>query len=323
MIIGFIDTMRAEGHSVESICRVLREQGCQVAARTYRAWRAAGGRVAQRTLSDAIVQDSVRAAAWTTDVQGARVLAPEGLHGPRKMTGHLRRTHVPDASRGAVDRGDAGTGPDWGAPRQASARHDPGQGRHPCRGPAEPAVHRACPERGLGHRPHVCPHPGRVGLRRIHRGHLRPEARVMARRGVQGHRARHDPAADRVVAARPRGAPRGARRTHPSQRCGQYTSVHLTEHLALEGIRTSIGSVGDAYDNGLMESINGLYKAECIRTTEFHAGPYRTIGNVEFATAGWVEWYNNRRLHSSLGNVPPAKYEHDHHAALNREPQPA
>ena len=37
---GFIDAMRAKGHAVESICRVLREQGCQVAARTYRAWRA-------------------------------------------------------------------------------------------------------------------------------------------------------------------------------------------------------------------------------------------------------------------------------------------
>ncbi len=33
---GFIDTMRSEGHAVESTCRVLREQGCQVAARTYR-----------------------------------------------------------------------------------------------------------------------------------------------------------------------------------------------------------------------------------------------------------------------------------------------
>jgi putative transposase len=39
MIMGFIDTMRAQGHAVESVCRVLREQGCQVAARTYRAWR--------------------------------------------------------------------------------------------------------------------------------------------------------------------------------------------------------------------------------------------------------------------------------------------
>jgi len=36
-MLGFIDTMRAEGHAVESICRVLREQGYQIAARTYRA----------------------------------------------------------------------------------------------------------------------------------------------------------------------------------------------------------------------------------------------------------------------------------------------
>ena len=120
MIMGFIDAMRAEGHAVESICRVLREQGCrvlreqgcrvlreqgcQVAARTYRAWRTAAGRVAARTVSDAVVYDAVRSAAWTTDAHGARVLAPEGLYGRPKMTAHLRRTSVPDASRGAVDR---------------------------------------------------------------------------------------------------------------------------------------------------------------------------------------------------------------------------
>jgi hypothetical protein len=46
-----------------------------------------------------------------------------------------------------------------------------------------------------------------------------------------------------------------------------------SQHLELEGIRPSIGSVGDAYDNALMETINGLYKAECIRTTVFHDGP--------------------------------------------------
>jgi hypothetical protein len=34
MMMGFIDTMRSEGHAVLSICRVLREQGCQIAART-------------------------------------------------------------------------------------------------------------------------------------------------------------------------------------------------------------------------------------------------------------------------------------------------
>ena len=71
-----------------------------------------------------------------------------------------------------------------------------------------------------------------------------------------------------------------------------------------------------------MESINGLYKAECIRTTVFHDKPYKTIADVEYATAGWVDWYNNRRLHSTLGNIPPVEYEQAHYAALNREPHP-
>ena len=57
---GFIDTMRAEGRAVESICRVLREQGCQVAARTYRSWKQPGRRVAARTVTDAPVVDAVR-----------------------------------------------------------------------------------------------------------------------------------------------------------------------------------------------------------------------------------------------------------------------
>jgi len=103
--------------------------------------------------------------------------------------------------------------------------------------------------------------------------------------------------------------------------------VAYTEKLALDGIAPSIGSVGDAYDNALMESINGLYEAECIRTTVFHDGPYKTIADVEYATAGWVDWFNTRRgmlqLHSSLGYVPPAEFEQAHYATLNREPQPA
>ena len=91
----------------------------------------------------------------------------------------------------------------------------------------------------------------------------------------------------------------------------------------MEGIAASIGSVGDAYDNALMETINGLYKTECIRTSVFHDGPYRSIADVEYATAAWVDWYNNRRLHSSLGMLSPLEYEHAHYTALNPEPQPA
>jgi len=109
---------------------------------------------------------------------------------------------------------------------------------------------------------------------------------------------------------------------HHSDAGSQYTSIRFTEHLDLEGIRPSIGSIGDAYDNALMESINGLYKAECIRTTVFHHGPYKTLADVEYATAGWVDWYNQRRLHGSLGMISPTEFETAHYATLNREPQP-
>ena len=51
--------------------------------------------------------------------------------------------------------------------------------------------------------------------------------------------------------------------------------------------------------------------------------PDTIVADVEFATAGWVDWYNNRRLHSTLGNVPPIEFEQAHYATLNREPQPA
>ena len=46
---------------------------------------------------------------------------------------------------------------------------------------------------------------------------------------------------------------------HRQVELAQYTSLRPTENLALEEIRPSIGSVGDAYDNALMETINGLY----------------------------------------------------------------
>lgn len=102
----------------------------------------------------------------------------------------------------------------------------------------------------------------------------------------------------------------------------QYTSLRFTEHLALEGIAPSIGTVGDAYDNALMECIVGLYKTECIKPDVFRAGPLKTISDVEYATMAWVHWYNNDRLHSSLGYLTPAEHEAAHYAA-NTASQPA
>jgi transposase InsO family protein len=80
----------------------------------------------------------------------------------------------------------------------------------------------------------------------------------------------------------------------------------------MEGIANSVGSVGDASDNALMESIIGLYKTECLRPGPFLHGPLKTVADVELATLAWVDWWNNRRLHSSIGNIPPTEAAAEH-----------
>jgi putative transposase len=95
----------------------------------------------------------------------------------------------------------------------------------------------------------------------------------------------------------------------------QYVSIAYTERLAEIGARPSIGSIGDSYDNSLAESVNGLYKTELIR----RQGPWRNVEHVELATLGWVEWFNNRRLHSELGDAPPAEFEAEYYARTRAE----
>ncbi len=91
----------------------------------------------------------------------------------------------------------------------------------------------------------------------------------------------------------------------------QYLSIRYTERLAEAGIEPSVGSVGDSYDNALAESVIGLYKTEVIR----RRGPWRNLEAVEFATLEWVDWFNNRRLLTSIGDVPPAEYEERYYHA--------
>lgn len=101
---------------------------------------------------------------------------------------------------------------------------------------------------------------------------------------------------------------------HHSDRGSQYVSIRYTERLAEAGIKPSVGSVGDSYDNALAESINALYKAEV-----FHRrGPWRTIEAVEFATLEWVDWFNHRRLLEPIGNIPPAEAEANFYATLDQ-----
>ena len=94
----------------------------------------------------------------------------------------------------------------------------------------------------------------------------------------------------------------------------QYLAIRSTDRLDEAGAVASVGSRGDSYDNALAETVNGLFKAELIR----RQGPWRTADQVELATLAWVQWWNQRRLHGTIGDVPPAEYEAAYYHA-NRE----
>jgi Integrase core domain len=103
---------------------------------------------------------------------------------------------------------------------------------------------------------------------------------------------------------------------HHTDRGSQYTSIRFTERLAEAGIQPSVGAVGSSYDNALAETINGLYKTELIKPRK----PWRTIEEVELATAEWVHWFNHRRLYEYCGDIPPAALEAAYYAQRRSQP---
>ncbi|WP_422746150.1 IS3 family transposase [Mycobacterium sp. WMMD1722] len=92
---------------------------------------------------------------------------------------------------------------------------------------------------------------------------------------------------------------------HHSDRGSQYLSLTYTDRLAELGIAPSVGSRGDSYDNALAESVNASYKTELIHPNR----PWRSIADVELATAEWVAWYNQERLHENLDYTTPDEHE--------------
>ena len=113
------------------------------------------------------------------------------------------------------------------------------------------------------------------------------------------------------------GRPAGPGLVHHSDAGSQYTSFRFTAHLIEAGIDASIGTVGDALDNALMESTIGLYKTELIKKD----GPWRDLADVELATAEYVDWFNNQRLHTAIGGVPPAEFEAAYYAQSQPDPE--
>ncbi len=113
------------------------------------------------------------------------------------------------------------------------------------------------------------------------------------------------------------GTPAGPGLVHHSDAGSQYTSFAFTARLIEAGLDASIGTVGDALDNALMESQIGLFKTELIKPRR----PCKGLADVELATAEWVDWFNHQRLHSAIGDIPPAEHEADYYP--QHQPQPA
>jgi putative transposase len=105
-----------------------------------------------------------------------------------------------------------------------------------------------------------------------------------------------------AVSTRPRGA--DVALVHHSDRGSQYTSIEFTQVLDDHEVLQSVGSVGDAYDNALAESFVDTIKTELIADRV-----WRTRTQLELAIVEYLGWFNDARLHESLGDLSPAEFE--------------
>jgi hypothetical protein len=95
---------------------------------------------------------------------------------------------------------------------------------------------------------------------------------------------------------------------HHSDQGSQYTSVTFGNRCKKLGVRISMGSVGDAYDNAMAESFFATLECELLNRRHF-----RTPVEAEPEVFSWIEaWYNPTRLHSSIGYLSPNEFERRH-----------
>ena len=92
---------------------------------------------------------------------------------------------------------------------------------------------------------------------------------------------------------------------HSDQGC-QYTSLAFGRRCREAGVRPSMGSVGDAYDNAMCESFFATLECELLERHRF-----ASQAEAKMACFSFIEgWYNPARLHSALGYRSPMAYEH-------------
>ncbi len=99
---------------------------------------------------------------------------------------------------------------------------------------------------------------------------------------------------------------------HHSDQGSQYTSIAFGLRCKEAGVRPSMGSVGDAYDNAMCESFFATLECELLQRRKFE-----TKAQARMAVFVFIEgWYNPARRHSALGYLSPIEYERTTREAL-------
>jgi transposase InsO family protein len=92
-----------------------------------------------------------------------------------------------------------------------------------------------------------------------------------------------------------------------ADRGSQYTSNDYLDWCTDRDLRPSVGRTGVCWDNAVAESFWASLKRECILGRTF-----ATRAEARQAIFRWINWYNTKRLHSTLGDIPPAEWEEQH-----------
>jgi putative transposase len=288
--VKFIDTHKGR-FGVAPICRVLSEHGCKIAPSTY--YDAKDRPLSKRALRDAELK-----------VEIARVHATNyGVYGPRKVWLQLNREGI-EVARCTVERlmnvlGLQGIrrGKKW-----KTTTADPAAAR-----PADLVQRRFNPTRPnalwVADFTYVATWVGVVYVAFVIDAYAR---RILGWRTATSMRTQLVlDALEQAVWLRRREGADLAGLVHHTDAGAQYTSIAFTERLAAIGVSPSIGTVADAYDNALAETVVGLYKTELINPNK----PWKTIEEVEIATLHYIDWFNNTRLYEENGDIPPVELE--------------
>ena len=302
---AYIDAHR-DRFGVEPICRVLTEHGCKIAPNTY--WTAKKRPPSKRALRDEDLKVQItRVHEENLDVYGAdKVWTQLNREGTRVARCTVERL-MSDLGLSGVRRGKA---------YKVTTRSDERQHR----------------PNDLVDRDFTAPAPNRLWVAdltyvKTHVGwvyaafiidvfsrmivgwqlsnSLRSDLAIDALEMAVWNRTRQGQVLDGLV--------------HHSDKGVQYLSIRYSERLAENDIVASVGSTGDSYDNAMAEAFNSLYKWELI----YPKGPWTGLDDVEFATMGYIDWFNHRRLHGEITDdnsyVTPAEFE----AAYYRQTAPA